>query len=334
MTAFKFSSITRRGFMAAGAAAGLSALAAPASALPSVPRAGLIGCGAGGARIAASLACPGAPMRLAGVCDHAPEAAALASAAGVPAATDWERFVQRPDIDIVIIATPDGLHAPMAMGALEAGKHVYLLPPVAATAEEARALCADALGRDRLLFVGMGSAASARWQAMGAQMAARGEAPRWIQANLPRLPFEAADAWTRGRSQSLGLAARQVFNVLYPIHHHLALGAPRQFTALGGVFDVAPRDTADTLAVTARYSGGTTAAITCMPVRGDASTVVRGSWGTMALAANPGQADSSGYDLDAFARALSHGHPASRRRLVDACTVQAALCDAVDALIA
>ena len=38
--------------------------------------------------------------------------------------TDWREAVKDPDIDAVIIATPLFLHAPMAIAAMQAGKHV------------------------------------------------------------------------------------------------------------------------------------------------------------------------------------------------------------------
>jgi len=45
-------------------------------------------------------------------------------AAKVKRYTDWREAVKDPDIDAVIIATPLFLHAPMAIAAMQAGKHV------------------------------------------------------------------------------------------------------------------------------------------------------------------------------------------------------------------
>jgi predicted dehydrogenase len=50
--------------------------------------------------------------------------------------TDWEEVVASPDVDLVSIVTPNFLHAPMAIAAAAAGKHVFCEKPLAATAAE------------------------------------------------------------------------------------------------------------------------------------------------------------------------------------------------------
>jgi predicted dehydrogenase len=51
-----------------------------------------------------------------------------------------EMLDQQKDIDAVIIATPDHLHAPVAMAALELKKHVYVQKPLTWSVHEAREL--------------------------------------------------------------------------------------------------------------------------------------------------------------------------------------------------
>lgn len=51
---------------------------------------------------------------------------------------DWREVVQDPEIDVVDIATPNHLHAEIAIAAAEAGKHIISEKPLARTSEEAR----------------------------------------------------------------------------------------------------------------------------------------------------------------------------------------------------
>lgn len=48
----------------------------------------------------------------------------------------WRRLCERDDIDLVVIATPWELHAPMCLVAMNAGKHAAVEVPAALTAEE------------------------------------------------------------------------------------------------------------------------------------------------------------------------------------------------------
>jgi predicted dehydrogenase len=52
--------------------------------------------------------------------------------------TDWESFVRRDDLDLISVATPVTLHRDIAIGALEAGKHVLCEKPLALSVSECR----------------------------------------------------------------------------------------------------------------------------------------------------------------------------------------------------
>jgi predicted dehydrogenase len=56
-------------------------------------------------------------------------------------------------IDLVVIATPNHMHAPQAHQALDAGKHVVVDKPFTLTVEEAESVIAHAAGANRLLSV-------------------------------------------------------------------------------------------------------------------------------------------------------------------------------------
>jgi predicted dehydrogenase len=60
---------------------------------------------------------------------------------------------RHPDVDLVVIATPNDTHAPLAEAALRAGKHVVVDKPFTVTLAEARALAALAAQAGRVLSV-------------------------------------------------------------------------------------------------------------------------------------------------------------------------------------
>lgn len=53
---------------------------------------------------------------------------------------EWDKAVTSPDIDAVFIATPDFWHAPMAIRAAQAGKHVYVEKALCRTLDEAKGI--------------------------------------------------------------------------------------------------------------------------------------------------------------------------------------------------
>lgn len=54
-----------------------------------------------------------------------------------PVHTDLQEFLQDPDLDAVIVASPDRLHAAHAIAAAEAGKHVLVEKPMTASYDDA-----------------------------------------------------------------------------------------------------------------------------------------------------------------------------------------------------
>ncbi|MFV0624596.1 oxidoreductase [Sphingomonas sp. ac-8] len=113
---------------------------------------GLIGFGLAGRAFHAPLLAAVPALRLAAVvtsraqevAEQHPEARVLATP---------EQLFADPAIDLVVIATPNDSHAPLARAALEAGKHVVVDKPFALTADDARAVAALAEARGRLCTV-------------------------------------------------------------------------------------------------------------------------------------------------------------------------------------
>ncbi len=56
--------------------------------------------------------------------------------------TDWQRLVARDDLGLIDIAGPNWLHAPAAIAAAEAGKHILLEKPMATSVEDAERMVA------------------------------------------------------------------------------------------------------------------------------------------------------------------------------------------------
>lgn len=63
----------------------------------------------------------------------------------------WRGVVADPNVDAVVIGTWPYLHAPVAIAALEAGKHVLIQARLAMDADEAKAIHAEALARPDLV---------------------------------------------------------------------------------------------------------------------------------------------------------------------------------------
>jgi predicted dehydrogenase len=68
--------------------------------------------------------------------------------------SDYAEILRDPDIDVVLIATRNQLHARQAAEALRAGKHVFVEKPMALTEDECRDLCAAVRESGRHLTVG------------------------------------------------------------------------------------------------------------------------------------------------------------------------------------
>jgi predicted dehydrogenase len=68
---------------------------------------------------------------------------------------DFTRMLQKEDVDAVDICTPNYLHAPMAITALRAGKHVLCEKPIARNAAEAKKMVATANRHRKILMVAM-----------------------------------------------------------------------------------------------------------------------------------------------------------------------------------
>lgn len=68
--------------------------------------------------------------------------------------TDYRRLLERNDIDVVTIGTPDHWHSKIAIEAMQAGKDVYCEKPLTLTIDEGRQICQTLEKTGRVLQVG------------------------------------------------------------------------------------------------------------------------------------------------------------------------------------
>ncbi len=114
-------------------------------------RVGLIGYGFAGKTFHAPLirSVPGLALTVVG---SSKREALQAAFPGVEVCTSAEAATH-PDVDLVVIATPNESHFPLAVAALRAGKHVVVDKPFTVTLAEGRSLAAVARQQNRILSV-------------------------------------------------------------------------------------------------------------------------------------------------------------------------------------
>src|SRR3712207_1021319 len=104
---------------------------------------GIVGTGMMGRTYAEALATQVTSGRLVAVAGGS-RAAALAADYGVPADPSPDALFARDDVDVVVIATPHTTPLPLALGAIAAGKHIYLEKPMALSVAECDEILAAA----------------------------------------------------------------------------------------------------------------------------------------------------------------------------------------------
>jgi predicted dehydrogenase len=77
---------------------------------------------------------------------------------------DYRRLLDRKDVDVVCVSTPDHWHARQTLDALAAGKDVYVEKPMARTPTEAVAVTDAAAKANRVVVVGVQGLADPAWR--------------------------------------------------------------------------------------------------------------------------------------------------------------------------
>jgi predicted dehydrogenase len=171
------------------------------------------------------------------------EACARAAAGGAEVAADWRAAIDRADVDIVVVSTPNGLLADIVLAALDAGKHVLMEKPMGRSLAEAERIAAAAARAARLLRIGFnhrhhpavrGALELARSGALGRLITLRA---RYGHGGRPGLEREwRSDARAAGGGELLdqGVHVADLF--------HLLAGMPRDAYAIvqTAVWPIAP----------------------------------------------------------------------------------------------
>jgi predicted dehydrogenase len=277
-------------------------------------RIGVLGCGCRGLEHIASLhtlKSRGWPVEIVAVSDvFAPRREQARRLTGAQAFTSWESVLERPGIDAVVIAAPDHWHGPMAKAALDAGKHVYLEPPLALSWEHVEAMRNAARTSGHVLHPGLPELHDARWAAVR-DLCERGDLGpiRWSQVALPaegqpragQFPDAAIEErfldwkgflgpassqpfspprflkWSRYRDFSGGPVMALHFSGLAPLLAATGDRNPLRVSAAGGMLAEDGGDVPDAFTCTLEYPSGHTVVL----VRGGSGargirTVVRG----------------------------------------------------------
>jgi UDP-N-acetyl-2-amino-2-deoxyglucuronate dehydrogenase len=124
-------------------------------------RIGMIGCGEIAVQTARAIAAAPSAAHAVVMDLDARVAADMGATHGVPHTTSVDELLANPSVDAVYIAVPHYLHAPIALQAIAAGKHVLVEKPIATTLEDADRMIAAAASRGVVLsvaFLGQGDA--------------------------------------------------------------------------------------------------------------------------------------------------------------------------------
>jgi predicted dehydrogenase len=168
-------------------------------------RVGLIGYGYAGRTFHAPLigSAPGLILRRIASRDPARVAADLPD---VTVVADPVAVATADAVDLVVIATPNDTHAPLAQAALAAGKHVVIDKPLTLDLAEARALRAAARSRGRLLTVFHNRRWDSDFLTVRAAIAAGVVGPvRHCESHFDRFRPEVRDRWREGAGPGSGI---------------------------------------------------------------------------------------------------------------------------------
>jgi len=191
------------------------------------------------------------------------EANAAAARADFPDVTvhrDWRALIADPAVQAIAVATPNHLHAPIAVAALEAGKHVLVEKPMATTLADCDRIVAATKLSAGQLTVGLQCRLSPQWGRIRALIdeGAIGR-PQHVHVSLFRHPYRQGSSGWRYDKARVGswILEEPVHFFDLALWYLVGSGRPVTVRALGaGAAGMEP-----VLSVLMRFPDGATAAI-------------------------------------------------------------------------
>lgn len=264
---------------------------------------GLIGCGGRGNHLVEKLAelrDGGQKLEIVAVCDaYRPRMMKTAERYGAKSTMDYRELLEMPEVDAVVVATPDHLHGRQAIDALGRGKHVYCEKPIThwRQFEIAKELAQTARDSNCTVQVGAQGMSDSAWRQMRAMVeqgmigqpihaecgyfrvgdwgergmpiddpdAQPGPDLNWkaFLGDSPDRPFDVSRyfRWRMYEDYSGGPATDLFPHSLSPVVHVLGVGFPSTVVATGGKFRYDEREVPDTFNVLIDYPEKITVAV-------------------------------------------------------------------------
>ena len=234
---------------------------------------------------------------------------------------DYREICARPDVDVVVIASPDHWHHPQAMEALRQGKDVYLEKPMTYTVDEAREIADAVKATGRVLQVGSqytsmdhfwkakkaiadGLIGEVMW-ASGGFGRNRNQRGEWNYAIDPDATEKTLDwkafigpapkrafdperyfRWRKYWDYSGGIATDLFYHTVSPLLLTIGGEFPLRVTSSGGIYRQKDREVPDTFFMNVDYPEWTMQLACSVGSGVGAPLVVHGSQATIFLAQN------------------------------------------------
>lgn len=145
-------------------------------------------------------------VRIVAVCDvDKARVEAAAKRFGSEAYTSYEEFLRNPNLDLVVVATPNYMHAPHTIDALKAGKHVLCEKPMALTVKDCDEMNESSTRFGRLLAVGFQLRFKDVFQKARKKLGELGEPLNAYVLRLSPNPYDLTLRWRREKSLMGGL---------------------------------------------------------------------------------------------------------------------------------